>query len=132
MRRHLFILSFLFLSVFVVNTASANDFKKKNINLKCESESFFGEAWGGNIIFVKIRPKKNRAYTEDMGDQIGWVIFKIMQYGDDYIVIANCRDENCSTDQVGNYLIDRVSGRMTMTTDRNPLATWICEPISGF
>lgn len=98
-------------------------------NLRCESLSFAGKPWEGNVTFVKIRPKEGLAYIQDMGDRGGWIIFRIKVWERDQIKICQ---EPCSESPPFLRVIDRITGVMAdwplnQEGPPKPFVEWLCR-----
>ena len=134
-------MNFNFLKVSIILSVSMFCFLENShandIFLKCSSLSFGGQTWDSNISYVKIHPDKNEAFFQDTSETSSyWVNHTIKSINNDQIWIAECRSEDCETDNIGNKRIDRVTGILSLVSEYknkwHELARWQCQKATVF
>lgn len=108
-----------------------------DIFLKCLSLTSFGDAWKGNVSYIKIYPIKGEALFQDTGETTSsWEVHNINSINDEQIWIAPCRTAECTTDNNGNKRIDRVTGILSMVSKQDgkwhEMASWQCQRANVF
>jgi hypothetical protein len=113
----------------------------EELHLKCNGTRYGDEFWT-NTTFVKIYPEKGQALVQDQMEKnsLGWMMLKVIRFEKEFIQLAQCETQDCSTSFANHYMIDRVTGRMrkgSFLTDKNgnedffALAFWSCSKVKS-